>query len=280
MTRNLYIDDIDVFAEYGVFITEGGYNGLISAPNLKEIKYNDWAEEDGIEPDLSNPVLDTKEFAVSFGNIKNSMTEGFLAFLSDGAYHNFDLRETGVTRKLRLVSQPNKTTIRTLEAFILQFADDFPLNGYSYLAPINPIRQSGFDIDKKPFANYGVWVLDGSYDEIMRIPSVKKNLLLNYRNEKGVIYDDVWVNYQAKDVALRCCLRANSISTFWRNYNALIYDLTRPNERRFYVSRANDTFPCFYKSCSVNEFTIINKEIWCEFTLTLVFTDFRPKKKQ
>lgn len=277
MIGNLFINGIDIFAEHGIFIAEGGYNGLISHANLKEINYNNWAEKDGIQPDLSNPKLDTKEFSILFGSTNSYKTENFIASLSENAYCDFDLKEIGVTRKLRILSQQNKNTVGSLEAFSLQFADDFPLNGYSYQAPVNPINQSGFNIDGKPLANYGIWVLEGSFDEIMKIPPVKKNLLINYRNFSGADYDNDRVIYEAKDVALNCALRASSINTFWRNYNAFIYDLIRPNERLFYVADVNDTFKCFYKSCSVRRFTIVRKEVWCEFTLTLTFTNFRPK---
>lgn len=278
MKGRTYIDGVDLSVDFKTIITSGGYNGLISPAQFKTIDFNDWSEEDGIEPDLDNPVLDTKEFDLTFGCIDNSKTEDFIAMLSEGVYHHFEFKEIEAERKLRLISQPNKETIQQAELFTLRFADDFPFHGYSFLAPINPAIQSGYEIDNIPLSNYGVLVLEGTDDEIIKIPAVKANLLTSNKNRGGVAYDDKWVRFQQKNVAMKCCLRANSINTFWRNYNALIYTLTRPNERQLYVEKFHDSFSCFYKSCPVTLFTIIGSEVWCEFTLNLTFTNFRPKK--
>ena len=55
------MDGVDVYATYGAFVVQDGYKGLVQWPALKEPDSNDWAEEDGIEVDLSAPVLDAKE---------------------------------------------------------------------------------------------------------------------------------------------------------------------------------------------------------------------------
>ena len=57
MTETIYIDDIDIYARYGVVITSGGYDGLLAFPALKDPEANDWPEEDGVEVDLSDPKL-------------------------------------------------------------------------------------------------------------------------------------------------------------------------------------------------------------------------------
>ena len=66
MKGRLYIDGKDAYSEYGVFVTEGGYNGVVAYPPLKSVKSNDWQEMDGIEVDLSAPKLDTRQFPMDF----------------------------------------------------------------------------------------------------------------------------------------------------------------------------------------------------------------------
>lgn len=316
MKGRLYIDGVDIWSEFKVAITDGGYNGLISAPNLKPIDYIDWLEEDGIEADLSNPVLDTKEFDMSFGCMDNDKKDDFIHFITTTPYHDFEFKEIEADRKLRLVSEQSKYTISTAQTFSLSFADDFPdkslvkyvdvwgtEDGKIIMTEdeINAIikdevlalnssssklgeKESSIDyyqqyyLDGIPFSAYGVTLLDGCYDEVTKIPSVKKNLLMNYRNKAGAKYDNSWVKFQAKDVTLKCCLRANSLKEFWNNYNSLIRALIQPHERKLHVVVANDTFSCFYKSCKTTFFTIIQDSVWYEFALTLTFTDFRPKK--
>ena len=61
MTDRLYIDGVDVFKAYGICVGLGGYKHLVQYPALKEVKCVDWPEENGVEPDLLNPVLAAKD---------------------------------------------------------------------------------------------------------------------------------------------------------------------------------------------------------------------------
>ena len=49
MRGELYIDGKDAYTDFGVWITEGGYDGLLPFPELVEPDRNDWPDEDGIE---------------------------------------------------------------------------------------------------------------------------------------------------------------------------------------------------------------------------------------
>jgi hypothetical protein len=276
MTGNFYIDNLDVYTLYSIFVTEGSYENLIAFPPLKPVESNEWPEEDGEEFDLSAPVLDTRELSVNFACLGgNERFEGFIELLSDGAYHNFNFVEIGKTYRLRLVSQPDMSQVFTLGVFSLRFADDFPLSGYSYLAPqSNIVPKQGYELDGRDFSEYGVYVLQGSKTEIQKSPVVKKNLLQNINNRSGAVYDGEFVTFQTKEVKLECLMRASTMSEFWRNCNALLFDLARPEERILYVDSIWYEYPCFYKNCSVSDFVPLGK-IWFRFSLVLVFTSFR-----
>lgn len=276
MINTLYIDGVDMFQEYGVFVHNGGYSGLVSYPPLKSVEFNDWPEDDGIDPDLSDTKLDTKSFSMMFAGTNAPLSESFINFLSDGAYHDFDFQQIGITRKLRLLSQPSKKTVHTLEVFNLQFADDFPLDGYEYLEPlpVPSVWQRGYHLDERDLSEYGVWITDGTDDEIMKSPSVKQNLLINTPSINGAVYDGENVVFQAKDATLKCHIRAD-VETFWRNYNALLFDLSKPGQRVFYFDKRGEELLCYYKSSTVSNFSASSDEIWCDFTLTLSFFSFR-----
>ena len=274
MTGKLYINGRDAFTDFGVFVHDGAYAGLVSFPAMKTVAFNDWPEEDGVEADLSAPKLDTKAFDITFGCVDTSKIEDLILILSWGAYHEFDFREIGVSRMLRLVSNPNITTLAGLGRFTLGFADDFPLKDYTYSPPV-PIpstTQEGFGIDGKKLSDYGVGVLDGSQDQITQYPAVKQNLLVNTSTIHGAIYESEGVYLSPKDVALRCLLQAPDAVTFWHNYNALLFDLARPGEREFYFAVTGKTYPCYYKNSQVDRFAKTGSVLWCEFTLTLAFT--------
>lgn len=281
MTGKLYIDNIDAFLEYGVFVQEDGYNELVAFPSLKSVKSNDWPEEDGIEPDLSNPVLDTKEFSMKFVFTGAYYRMGaFVELLSDKSYHTFYFREIGRTYRLRLVSHTNLDTALFLGFVTLRLADDFPLDGYTYTAPASTVPPYGdYELDGRKLTDYGVRVLAGSLNEIEKSPAVKQNLLCNIGTQGGAIYDGNRVTFKAKEVRVNCLLRAATQAELWRNYDALLYDLVRPDERTLYVEATGEEYPCHYKSCQTTEFYADGK-IWWKFTLTLVFTSYRLKGKR
>lgn len=66
-------------------------------------------------------------------------------------------------------------------------------------------------------------------------------------------------------------MRADTLEELWRNYDALLYDLIRPNERKLWVDELGQEFLFYYKSCQVTEFYPTDK-IWLQFTLTVTFT--------
>lgn len=277
MSGKLYIDGYDVYKQYGVYVTDGGWNTLVAMPPLKDVEKNDWQDEDGIEADLSNPVLNTREVSITFAisGVFSRYYE-FIDMLSDGSYHVFDCAFIGRKYTLRLVSQSNREYAVTLGRETLKFADDYPLDGYTYKAPVSYIAASDdYLIDDVPLTNYGARVISGSFAEVIKTAAVKQNMLRNIKTKTGAIYDGKNVFFKAKDVKLNILMRADSVEQLWRNYDALLYDLIQPNERTLWVKELEQDFPFYYKSCSVSEF-FPDDRIWLKFTLTLCFTrDFR-----
>lgn len=276
MTGRLYIDGKDVYTEYGVYVVKGGWNELIAYPPLKTVESNDWQEMDGIEADLSAPVLDTREIQlkVAFTGF-DSRFFALIRHLSDGAYHTFDCRHIERTYRLRLVSQPNLSVAQALGAVTMKFADDFPLSGYTYKKPAsNVAAYDDYTFDGVKFTDYGVRVLKGTLDEVKKMPTVKTNLLRNISTQMGALYDGKNVTYKSKDVKINCLMRADTLDELWRNYDTLLYDLILPNTHNLWVREFNKEFPFYYKSCQVTEFYPTDK-IWLQFTLTVTFTTFR-----
>lgn len=276
MINKLYIDGKDAYTNYGIFIAEDGYEGVIGLPPLKKVDANDWMEEDGLDVDLSSPALDTRDFPIAFISHGKARTGTFFELISDKAYHNFEFRILNKVYKLRLVSQSNLDTLLGLETFTLQFANDFPLpEEYAYVGPLsNIVSTTGYELDGIDFASYGVRILQGSFDEVQKSSAVKRKLITNLQRQNGAKYIGEIVTYKAKDVKLNCLMRANSLSEFWRNYDALLFDLVRPNERMLYVEKIDTEHSCYYKNSTVSEFYPTD-EIWFKFSLVVVFTSFR-----
>lgn len=288
--RGLFnIDGKDALSLFGIFITEGGHNGVMSYPSLKTPEQsNNWAEHDGIEVDTSDAKLNTKEAEIKFAATGDYKIGDFISLISDKAYHIFNFVEIGYSCKLRLVTEVNSQLLIGVKEFSLKFADDFPLDGYTYMEPLsNTVPIQGYELDGVDFSAYGIRVLEGSEAQVLKCPAVKKNMIRNIITQSGAIYDDKNVVYQQKEVVLNCCLIANSFVEFWRNYNAFLYDLVRivdvedengiemqTAERSLFVDNLYEAYSCYYKESKVSLLDP-NGNIWCKFTLTLVFTSFR-----
>lgn len=292
MNGKLLIDGIDAYTSLGICITKGSYNSLVAFPTLKELDTNDWPEEDGQEFDLSNPALDTSEISIELAFGGDLGFGKLIAILSDMVYHDFQFNEIGRTYRLRLSSQNSYERYRGIEIAKFTFSNDFPREAdYVYQEPVNTLPiPKGYEIDDRDLSDYGVVVLKGSNAEILKTPAVKKNLLQSFKRQDGAIYDGHLVKFQTKEVNLKCLMRAPDMETFWRNRDALLYDLTKLSaktdnegyeysdaERIFYCENFFESYPCYYKSCQTNTF-MPNNGVWWEFTLKLVFTSFRVKE--
>lgn len=273
MEFKLYIDGVDAYDAYRLSVSDGGYKDFVCFPKLKEVAYNDWHEQNGIDPDLSEPKLDAREITVGF-HIVGSLRRYYelMRALSDGAYHLFGFVEIGLEIKLRLSNSGKVKSTGNLHAFTLTFIDDSPLEGYDYDGPTTAlIPRYDYLVDGRDISDYGVRVLQGTFGEIIKQPDVKENLKINMNHLSGQSYDGKNVTYKSRTVALKCFMRGRDLMEFWRNWKAFLYDLTRPDSRILKVTMLNKDIPFYYKNCSVDSFHPDKGKIWFEFTLNVEF---------
>lgn len=279
MQGKLYIDGKDAYSVYRVFVEQYGYKEVIQFPQFKTIDITDWPEEDGIEADLTSPVLNTRTCAIQFCITDVELASSLYELLSDGAYHNFNFIELKRTYRLRLVNTTTYSQMIRLGKMTLSFADDFPY--VPRVAPfdygISSVRQRGYEIDGIDLSRFGCWMLDGSLQSIRKAPAVKLNLTISAKGVAGVQYDQQNVLYKSKDITLKLLINARSIEEFWHSYESLFSVLLQAEERRFTIAHLDEHYPCYYKSCKVSRFDILpNGHIWCEFDVVLVSTSARP----
>jgi hypothetical protein len=278
MTGDLYIDDIDVYSEYGIFVTDSGYKSLVQWAELKEVECNDWAEYDGIEVDLSDPVLDAREITVDFACTQKTNIESLFEILVDGSTHEFNFAKISKIYNLRLTSQSNKEAVESLEVFTLKFVEDLPFDDYDeYVEPVDlSVGTQGYEIDGVDLSEYGLRVLSGTYESVFAAGDVKENLIIKTTLTAGQEYDSEVLFFKEKDVALKLLLHCD-LDSFWTNYEALLYNLIQPDERILTTKYNDQEHPCYYKKSTVSEFALINdNDVWCEFTVTLCVTSSRP----
>ena len=292
MGGKFLIDGNDAFVLYGVFVKQGGFNGVLSFPPFKKLDENEWAEEDGSEVDTSDAVLDKHTFDVAFHCTDYLKLMNFIALISDGSYHEYDFTEAGCRNTLRLTDNPNKKIYRNMESLTLSFSEDEPMKGYVYAAPVLdggvPV-QEGYEFDGVSTSKYGIFFVDGTMDEILKAPTVKQNQLVNIKGRKGIKYDGKEVFFKKKEVSLKCWIRCNTPATMYRNLCALVYDLTKKTFRQdndgyryddatrsLYLDSIVEEYPCHYGGLNVTKYELLSGgRAWAEFDLKLVFTAFR-----
>ena len=276
----LYIDGHDAMVEYGIFVEKGGYKGVVQMPSFKKLDTTEWAEFDGIEVDLLSPVLDSRQFSIQFCITNIRYAEDFFDDLATVAYHIFNFVELKKTLKLRMVSNGSFSSFIKLGKLTLTFADDFPAvpSGNYYQRGKSEIRQSGYELDGIDFSQFGSYILKGSDDSIRKAANVREALKIDVKSVSGITYDDESMFFKSKDVTLKLLINAENIDEFWYRYNALFAILMQPDSRLFYFDTLNAEYDCYYKNSAVSKFEIMrNGHIWCDFSVVLTFTAYRPE---
>lgn len=304
------INGTNIGSAYNTYVSRGGYKELVQWPALKPIVGNDWQELDGYEPDLACIRLDTRDLNINFvclGTADNM--SAFYTFLLSSTRLTCEFQSIGRTVTLRLISMPSLSEALLFQNITVRFAADSPLENYTYVAPSSSLQtKRDYSIDGTWLSSYGVRVLKGTMNSAARRADVKPFLLRNTSNISGALYDsnpivpgsagsgyeEVTVpeggnwkrkiaggspTVRARDFTLRCLLRDAEISNGWRNYDALLYDLTKSGTptstniqegaRTIVMSPISASFLCYYKSQSVTEFTTDGSDFWLKFDLTL-----------
>lgn len=278
--NKLFIDEKDAFEEYGVFIERNGHRQVVQMPAFKKIEVTDWPEYDGVEADVSNPMLDGRQLQVQFCVINVRWAEDLFLALSDGAYHDFDFREVGIVLRLRLVSNGSFSSYIKLGKMTLTFADDFPagIKGDPYELGESEVVQRGYEIDGYDISQFGMWVLRGTDDSIRKAANVRENLKISAKNMAGVSYDGNGdVHWKSKDITLKLFVNAADIEEFWERYGALYQILMSPGLHTLFFKPADVTYHFFYKGNSVSRIEVLTSgKVWCEFSVTLTLTDWHP----
>ena len=274
-SERLYIGEYDVGSNNYACTAFGGFDELIAFPPLKTPPANDWQEERGFDPDLSAPVLDTREVTLRLSATNAGDYENTLQLLDKMPVVEVSAPSIGRSWLLRFIAPTDSAHSST---FGLKFADDTPMRGYTYQPPnaekerewiLSTSRRDDFVITESPkrsFADYGARVLGDVVDEMERRNEVKTGLLRKFSTKPGAFYDKAAMFCEkGADRQVLLLMRADTLAELWRNYDALLFDLIRPGARRYKEA------PFYYSSCRVDKFIPDEPRPWLQFTLSLTF---------
>lgn len=286
-SHRIEIDGVDIWTDYGVYVANKGRFGLLQYPPLKQVYTQEWAEEDGLDCDLSNPVLDSKEFDIKLaiddrppaGADRAPMCfDDFEEDFLDGKYHDWYFADLQRFYRLRYVSQSSIKFIKngwtdgggndrikyTGMLFTVKMADDFPLFQYAYQAPnITEAFWKRFEnidavskIDRMFLYQYGALAIDGSLLEIFKSADMKTTLIRDLKEVSGRQMLSQFGKHKGRQAKVNLLMQAPNLQDLLRSYNALLYNIASPGEHTLTLKL--DTQPImhyvYYKNAQVKNF--------------------------
>lgn len=266
MRYSVTIDGTDILATYGVFVGRGGFNEVVQWPALKEVKGNDWQEQNGFEPDLSDIHLSGSEAEIVF-NCRGGLDalDTFWAFLAGKPVRHYSFNGLSLNADMRLISMSSLEYAHTFNVIKAKFGIDKPFSDYTYQAPVTGlVGDTGYEIDGDDLGDYGIIITKGTIESLAKKADIKPLLLRDISTKDGRSYDEnpalndpngtlttgyesignsyegvsgTWkrststgtVTESSKEIVLKCFM-ATSVTNFWRNYLALLHDLVKDNE--------------------------------------------------
>ncbi len=258
------IDNVNIKSRFGAVILKGSYESLLQYPKLKEPQKNDWAEYDGLEVDLLDPVLDKKDVVLKVycsGNV-----DAFIDFLMQKTYRIYRFEDLGLSFKLRFISVSdlkewtNQKGKKVID-FTLKLSDDrgvVPELNYNIQSSIH---DAGFLLDGKNFRDYGI------FPKIEKEQAeTKPKLEIRSRFIKGVKVAEQVGKKKEYTATLKLFIHSN-MQSFLGGYYQFLKDLIKPNERILTIQGKD--YKCYYQSSKINVFDLQDDDVWCNFEVNL-----------
>ncbi len=264
----IFISDTELT---NTFIEDKGLKDLFRYPGFKALETNDWFDEDAIEVDLSNPVLDGREVTLPFIFTTKDALNTFLTLMNDNeGSHDFRFEGIWGVFTLFLVEETKREVVEELTYCTFKFLQ----NGYNYYETVYDLScnattsQDDFFMDAKKIGDFGVWVLEGSKAEVLKIDGNKPQYVEDNPEEQGKTYSfNNPYNTKSRVMNLKCHM-GMSLNDFLNNFYALLHALIKTGSRE--CSMFGKTFSCYYKGINPSDLTIIDNDyIWFDFTLSL-----------
>ncbi len=267
------IDGKNILPTYGCTILEGTYDSLLKYPTRKQVPFNNWAERDGIQPDLSVIAFEPRNIKMNFLHRAVSLSQFWEQYnkiiedMSSPGYRTI-IPDYGVSYPLRL----NATSLyevplpfnqgKNTTAFSLDFIED-------KYTQINAIPTVGiplrglFAINGYDFGEFGCGSSE-QIGDILQYPDVKPP----FTDGKNVSLKTV--KLQHKEIKLSLWMLADTEQEFLANHAAFFSQFNKTGKQSLYISELGGTTEVYYTDCSNFKVRLWGQRIAVQFTISLV----------
>lgn len=264
------IDGKDILTEYGCRLLDGSLEPLLKYPKRKSLKYNNWAESDGIDPDLSEIEFEPRTVKLSFLMNTGSQEEFWLKYkklvtdLSAPGYRTFEII-LGLINKMRLnagVSYELPIPFnagKNLSSFELNFVED-DLSISSVSSPYGGIGLHGqYAINGVDFGEFGIGA-DDDLDDLLKYPALKEPF------SDGRTVDLSTITAQHREMKLSLWMLAPNAEEFLNNYWAFFTRWNNTGTQGLYIKAIDGIIQVYYTDCSS-----YNVEVWNDNQIAVRF---------
>jgi hypothetical protein len=247
------IDGKDILTEYGCTLLKGSYNDLFRYPKRKSVVYNNWAEADGIEPDLSEVEFEQKTVKLDFAMQAASVSEFMSRYgrlIRDVSAPGirqlgFDFGKTcrlryGANSAYRYPCAFNEG--RNLSIFTLEFTEDSPTVPEALMPAGGTGLRGAYAINGYDFGLFGIGS-DRGFEDALRYPSAKPPF------SDGNTVDLSTVRMQHTEIRLSLWMTANSRAEFLNSHAAFFFQLSRTGTQELKI-KGTGAVPVYYTDCT------------------------------
>lgn len=238
-------------SEWGLRVADGCLSEWFKLPKRKAVSYNNWAESNGIEPDLSVVEWEETSFKLSFilsgANYTEYMSRfrSFLSFLSDKGSR--EVSYMGITRTLRYDqgNSYNGTPMieqrRVWAVLSLTMKEEKP--EIVEERPTGTINLRGqYAINEIDLSEFGMGS-ERKDEDLMKYPGMKTPFT------DGNTYDLSTVTTKHKEIKLSLWWICASVGEFVQNRMALLWQLSRPGTLSLYADSIGVSTSAYYTGC-------------------------------
>ncbi|MDR2140125.1 MAG: hypothetical protein LBP50_11345 [Tannerella sp.] len=228
------------------------FGSLLKYPKRTEVEYNDWAENNGIQPDLSETRFEERKIQLYFGMqaatvaSMNDRYGDFYGLLSAPGYRTVNA-VPGLTHTLRYVGMSGFEMSKPLlssenhRLLTVDFSEDAwgqtAVPAYSAAAPSGLLGINGID-----FGNFGIGS-DDPLEDFFKYPSPKEPFDDGRQKHLDL------VRTQHKNIRLNLWMLATGQTQFANNYLAFFNELKKPGLQTLDVYPAGRQTGVYYSDC-------------------------------